>query len=53
MERLTPQQLQERYRMEAGVYAHSGNLVRWLKAPEQALTILDDNTDIHSHACGE
>ena len=35
------------------MFTHSGNLVRWLKAPEQALSILDDNTDIHSHACGE
>ena len=53
VERLTPQQLQERFRKEAGVYADSSNLGCWLKAPEQALTILDDNTDMHSHACGE
>ena len=28
---LTPTQLQERYRAECGVYAHRGNLIRWLK----------------------
>ena len=50
---LTPQQLQERYRKETGVYADPRNLVRWLKAPAQALTVLDENVDMHSHACGE
>ena len=48
-----PQQLQERCRKEAGAFADASNLVRWLTAPEQALSILDDNTDMHSHACGE
>ena len=47
------QQLQERCRRETDVYAHRANLERWLKAPAQALQRLDDNTDIHSHACGE
>ena len=27
--------------------------MRWLEAPEQALSILENNEDIHSHACGE
>ena len=53
IEGLTPQQLQDRYRKETGVFAHVGNLMRWLKAPAQALTVLDENVDMHSHACGE
>ena len=53
VEGLSPQLLQQRYRKETGVYADRDNLVRWLKAPEQAVSILDENTDIHSHACGE
>ena len=32
VEKITnPTELQEKYRVECGVYAHRGNLVRWLK----------------------
>ena len=37
----------------SGIWAHARNLWRWLEAPEQALSILENNEDIHSHSCGE
>ena len=32
---MTPTVLQEKYRLECGVYADRGNLVRWLKVVPQ------------------
>jgi len=46
-------ELQRRFRSEFGVYTHRGNIWKWLNAPAQALPVLDNNEDIHSHACGE
>ena len=31
VDNMSPTELQEKYRVECGVYAHRGNLVRWLK----------------------
>ena len=50
---LTPLELQEKYRAETGVYADRRHLVEWIKAPAQALAVLENNLDIHAHACGE
>ena len=32
VDKLSPTELQDRYRSECGVYAHRGNLIRWPKA---------------------
>ena len=53
MDGLDSTQLQQKYLEECGVYADKYNLVRWLKAPAQALAILENNEAIHTHACGE
>ena len=53
VEKLGPTAIQERYRSECGVYAHRAHLQRWLAAPAQALPRLENNEDIHAHACGE
>ena len=53
VEKLSPSQLQERYLNEHGVHADRAHLVSWMKAPGQALSILENNEVIHSHACGE
>ena len=53
IEKLTPAQLVDRYRSETGIFADGYNLVKWLKAPEQALSRLENNVSIHGHACGE
>ena len=45
--------LQQKYLQEHGIWAYCSNLVRWLKAPAQALSILENNEDLHTHACGE
>ena len=45
--------LQQKYLQEHGIWAHCSNLVKWLKAPAQALSILENNEDLHTHACGE
>ncbi len=29
------------------------HLAQWIKAPAQALAVLENNLDIHAHACGE
>ena len=50
---LTPQQLVAKYRVETGIFAHADNVVQWLKAPAQQLLKLENNVDMHSHACGE
>ena len=31
VDKMTPTELQEKYRVECGVYAHRAHLVRWLK----------------------
>ena len=36
-----------------GIWADRKNLERWLLAPEQAPSILENNEDIRSHSCGE
>ena len=46
-------EVQRRFRVEFGVYTHPRNLWKWLQAPAQALHVLDNNEDIHGHACGE
>ena len=46
-------ELQRRFRSEFGVYSDRRQIWRWLNAPAQALPVLDNNEDIHSHACGE
>ena len=46
-------ELQNRFRAEFGVYTHRRHIHKWLQAPAQALPVLDNNGDIHSHACGE
>ena len=51
VEGLTGAALQERYRAECGVYAHRAHLTRWVSA--QTLPSLENNEDIHTHACGE
>ena len=53
VDQLTPQQLQERFLYEHGQWAHCDHLQTWLKAAAQALPILENNEDIHSHPCGE
>jgi hypothetical protein len=53
VECLSPAQLVERYRAETGIYADDANLIRWLKAPAQALGRVENNEDIHAHPCGE
>ena len=53
VEGLSPQKLQERYRLETGVYAHVSHLISWLKAPAQQLGLLENNEAVHGHACGE
>jgi len=53
VEGLTRSKLVDRYRAETGVFANSENLERWLKAPAQALVSLQNNEDVHTHACGE
>ena len=51
VEGLTGAALQERYREECGIYADRANLTRWVSA--QTLPSLENNEDIHTHACGE
>ena len=53
VDKLDPRQMQEKYRSTHGIYAHQCNLVKWLKSPAQQLTVLDNNEDIHTNACGE
>lgn len=53
VEELPPTNLQERFLTEHGVWAHRWNLHKWVTAPAQALPTLENNEDIHSHACGE
>jgi hypothetical protein len=53
VEGLTPTQLVSKYRTEHGIFAAHSNLVRWLRAPAQQPTKLDNNEDILGHACGE
>ena len=53
VDQLGPTALQDKFRSEYGVYADRGHLLRWLKAPSQALRIFSNNEDIHSHPCGE
>jgi len=51
VEGLGPAALQEKYRTECGVYANRAHLARWVSA--QTLPSLENNEDIHAHACGE
>ena len=37
--------------MECGVYAHRAHLTKWVSS--QTLPSLENNEDIHTHACGE
>lgn len=45
--------LQDKYRQVCGVYANIGVLQSWLMSPLQAPEMLQNNVDMHSHACGE
>ena len=53
VEKLSPTEIQKRYLMEHGVYAHRNNLMTWLKADAQKPEKLEFNECIHSHAAGE
>ena len=53
MDGLTGTALREKYLEECGVYADAANLTRWITSPPQALAVLENNEDVHSHPCGE
>ena len=53
VEQLTRQVLQQRFLFHHGVWAHEFSLERWMEASAQQLPTLENNEDIHSHACGE
>ena len=53
VEKLSPTNLQAKFSAEHGVHAHRANLMTWLSSPSQALGTLNNNEDIHTHACGE
>ena len=47
VECVSPAELVDRYRAETGMYADDANLIRWLKAPAQALATPENNEDTH------
>ena len=53
MDGLTGTALREKYLEECGVYAETQNFTAWITSPPQALAVLENNEDVHSHPCGE
>ena len=53
VEQLSETQLQRKYLLEHGVYAHRKHLTTWLQADAQKPEKLEFNECIHAHAAGE